>query len=280
MHTCGLAWLIGTLWIFTYLRGPLPQSLQRVWRVLQAPDPGPLLQTIKEWRLIQGEWARCSSHHFGAMQVLFQVHMPGLRCYDGSWQKRSATGGRVMICGTRSTSHGLGLHVPAASMAVAVQQCLEAWAFSDEFCGLLDPPSVLSIYLLPALQPDTARDPLQRRDAVALSPDMPSSACSLYASFPRITWDWDTILVPTFADKSSLDIQYTAYSVQAVGMHLGGASGTSLGKYCTILRHRDDLLLAKEAHAPYACTLQHGHQRGARMLWCVRRVPPELPQAE
>ena len=25
MHTCGLAWLVGTLWIFTYLRGPCPR---------------------------------------------------------------------------------------------------------------------------------------------------------------------------------------------------------------------------------------------------------------
>ena len=81
-----------------------------------------------------------------------------------------------MICGTRSTSHGIGLRVPADSMTVDVQQCLEAWAFSDEFCGLLDPPSVISLYLLPARKPDTDRDPSQRSDAVALSPDMPSSA--------------------------------------------------------------------------------------------------------
>ena len=118
----------------------------------------------------------------------------------------------MLIGGTRSTSHGIGLRVHADSTVVDVQQCLEAWAFSDEFCGLLDPPSVLSLYLLPARQPDTDRDPSQRSDDVVLSPDMPNSACCLYASSPRITWDWDTILVPTFANMSSLDITYTAYS--------------------------------------------------------------------
>ena len=130
----------------------------------------------------------------------------------------------MLISGTRSTSHGIGLRVPADSTVVDVQQCLEAWAFSDEFCGLMDPPSVLSLYLLTARRPDTDRALSQRSDAVALSPDAPTSACCLHASYPRVTWDWDTVLVPTFADPTSLDIRY---SVQAVGMHLGGALGAS-----------------------------------------------------
>ena len=91
--------------------------------------------------------------------------------YDGSWQVRTASGGRVHVQGTRPTSHGIGIIVVPNCSVVTIQQCVEAWTFSDELRALRDAPAVLANYLLAdqsAVASVPGQTPLLRRTLAPL----------------------------------------------------------------------------------------------------------------
>ena len=163
--------------------------------------------------------------------------------------------------------------VPHCSV-VTIQQCVEAWTFSDELRALRDAPAILAIYLLsdqkavaPASGPNLSAQ--SQKGSSSAQDSTPHPRCS---SFPQVDWSWHTpLLVPTFADMHSLDVHYTAYSIEAVGLHLGGQTSAGLGgRFCTVVRNDHHTWLLKDGAPARSCNMHCGHQRGARMFWCVR----------